>query len=464
MGRWLDWLLPTGGTAVALTAVGWLVSFGPIAEDVSGRAAARLKADGQPWAKIAIDGRDVTLTGVAPHEGAVLLAADAADRVFGVRIVDASGVTVVPLADPFVFGATRDGDRVTLTGSVPSEESRAALLAWAKKAMPSATVEDKLRVARGAPANFAAAAAFAVGQLADLKKGATEVAPAGYTISGDPKDWATYGRLEEALKSALPQGLKVAADKLVAPIPSPYRFGLATAGGKATIDGYLPDAASKSKILEALKARFAGGVTDKVEVVPGAPAGFVDAILKILPGLSRLSDAGFEVSGSGVAVKGGVLTEAIGRQVLDRLKGLLPAGFTLAATGPTVLPPPKQVDAATCQSLLAKVQTGEKILFETGKARLDERSIGVLDALVGGSLACLTARITVEGHTDSDGDPAANQALSDSRAAAVVDYLKAAGIDGARLTAIGYGETRPVAPNETPEGKQMNRRIDFRVE
>jgi OOP family OmpA-OmpF porin len=463
MGRLLDWVVPTGGAAALLTVAGWLVSFGPIADDVSGRAAERLKAEGHGWAKVAIDGRDVTLTGVAPDEAAVRLAVDAADRVFGVRVVEAKA-SVVPLADPFVFSAARDGDRVTLSGSVPSEESRAALVSWAKKAMPGATVEDKLVVARGAPANFAAAAAFAVGQLADLKKGATEVAPAGYSISGDPKDRATYGRLEEALKSALPAGLKVVSDKLVAPVPSPYRFGLSTGGGKATIDGYLPDAATKSKVIEALRARFAAGLTDKVEVVPGAPAGFGDAILKIVPGLARLTDGGFELSGTSVAIKGGVLTEAIGRQILDKLKGLLPNGFTLAAAAPTVLPPPAQVDSATCQSLLAKVQTGDKILFETGKAKLDERSIAVLDALVGGSLACMSAHITVEGHTDSDGDATANQTLSEARAAAVVDYLVAAGIRPDRLTAVGFGATRPVGSNDTAEGKQMNRRIDFQVE
>ena len=463
MGRWLGWLVPTGGAAALLTAVGWLVSFGPIAEDVSGRAAEQLKRDGHGWAKIAIDGRDVTLTGIAPSEAAVRLALDAADRVFGVRVVEAKA-TVVPLADPYVFSAARDGDKVTLSGTIPSEESRAALLAWAKKVMPEATIVDGTTVARGAPANFAPAAAFAVGQLADLKKGATELAPAGYSISGDPKDLATYGRLKEALKSALPAGLKVVSDKLVAPVPTPYRFGLSTGSGKATIDGFLPDAATKAKVLDALKARFAGGVTDRVEIAAGAPNGFVDAILGLLPGLSRLVDGGFELSGSTVTLKGGVLTESIGRQILDRLKGMLPNGFTLAAAGPTVLPPPPQVDAPTCQTLLAKVQTGEKILFETGKARLDERSIAVLDALVGGSLACLSARVTVEGHTDSDGDASANQALSEARAAAVVDYLSAAGIDPRRLTAVGYGATRPVATNDTAEGKQMNRRIEFRVE
>ena len=307
MGRWLDWLVPTGGAAALLTVAGWLVSFGPIAEDVSGRATEQLKREGHGWAKVAIDGRDVTLSGVAPSEGALLLAVDSADRVFGVRVVDVKA-TVVPVAAPYVFSAARDGDRVTLSGSVPSEESRAALLSWAKKAMPTATVEDRLTLGRGAPANFAAAAAFAVGQLADLKKGATELAPAGYSISGDPRDRASWERLEEALKSALPAGLKVVSNRLVAPVPSPYRFGLTTAGGKATIDGHLPDAASKAKVLDALKSRFGAGVTDRVEVIPGAPAGFAEAILAALPGLSRLADGGFELSGTTLSVKGGVLT------------------------------------------------------------------------------------------------------------------------------------------------------------
>jgi OOP family OmpA-OmpF porin len=463
MARWLDWLLPTGGAAVVLTAVGWLVSFGPITEDVTGRVAERLKAEGHGWAEIAADGRDLTLSGQAPDEASARLAVAAADRVFGVRVV-ASAVTIVPVADPFVFSASRDGDRVTLSGAVPSEESRAALVSWAKKAMPEATVADGLKVARGAPANFAAAAAFAVGQLADLTKGETDVAAAGYSIAGDPKDRASWMRLEEAMKSALPAGLKVVSDKLVPPVPSPYRFGLKTEAGKATIDGYLPDATTRTKVLEALRARFSGGVTDRVEVVPGGPTGFGEAVLKILPGLARLTDGGFDLSDSTVTIRGGVLTEAIGRQILDKLKGLLPQGFALAATAPTVLPPPAQVDSATCQSLLAKMQTGDKILFETGKAKLDERSIAVLDALVGGSLACLSAHITVEGHTDSDGDDAANQTLSEARAAAVVDYLTAAGIAKDRLTAIGYGAMHPVASNDTAEGKQMNRRIDFRVE
>ncbi len=70
-------------------------------------------------------------------------------------------------------------------------------------------------------------------------------------------------------------------------------------------------------------------------------------------------------------------------------------------------------------------------------------------------------KAVIEGHTDSVGKDAYNQKLSQQRAEAVRDYLVSEfGIDAARLTAVGYGETRPVADNKTEEGRQQNRRVD----
>jgi OOP family OmpA-OmpF porin len=71
--------------------------------------------------------------------------------------------------------------------------------------------------------------------------------------------------------------------------------------------------------------------------------------------------------------------------------------------------------------------------------------------------------VLVEGHTDSDGDAAANQALSVARAASVRDALVAAGVDASILRTRGHGERRPVAPNDTPENKARNRRVDLLV-
>ena len=104
----------------------------------------------------------------------------------------------------------------------------------------------------------------------------------------------------------------------------------------------------------------------------------------------------------------------------------------------------------------------ERVEFATNKAVIRPESYTVLDVVVSVLQAHpeLT-RIEVQGHTDADGEDQANLALSAARAAAVVDYLVKKGADRTRLKSTGYGETRPVAPNDTPENKQKNRRVQF---
>ena len=70
-------------------------------------------------------------------------------------------------------------------------------------------------------------------------------------------------------------------------------------------------------------------------------------------------------------------------------------------------------------------------------------------------------KLTIEGHTDNVGDAAANQALSEKRAAAVKAFLVEKGVDAARLESKGLGATKPKAANETAEGRQTNRRVEL---
>ena len=71
--------------------------------------------------------------------------------------------------------------------------------------------------------------------------------------------------------------------------------------------------------------------------------------------------------------------------------------------------------------------------------------------------------LTIEGHTDNVGNTAKNMDLSARRAGAVMNYLVIKGISPARLTSNGYGDTRPIAPNTTVEGRQQNRRVDITI-
>jgi OOP family OmpA-OmpF porin len=105
-----------------------------------------------------------------------------------------------------------------------------------------------------------------------------------------------------------------------------------------------------------------------------------------------------------------------------------------------------------------------KLLFDFDSAELRPESIEELERLVKfmGDVPFATA--LVEGHTDSKGSDAYNLKLSDRRAKAVFDYLTSRGVDPARLSSIGHGEAKPIAPNDidgkdNPEGRQLNRRV-----
>lgn len=105
-----------------------------------------------------------------------------------------------------------------------------------------------------------------------------------------------------------------------------------------------------------------------------------------------------------------------------------------------------------------------KILFETGNAKLKKVSYEVLDEVVFAlEKHPEIIKLQVVGHTDSDGDAKANKSLSKRRAAAVMQYLIKNGIEKDRLSAIGEGEDVPIADNETEEGKDKNRRVEFEI-
>lgn len=99
--------------------------------------------------------------------------------------------------------------------------------------------------------------------------------------------------------------------------------------------------------------------------------------------------------------------------------------------------------------------------FETGSSKIKPSSFKELDEVVVFLKAAPDAKIDVEGHTDSQGSESGNLSLSQKRAKSVVDYLISKGITANRLFDHGYGEAKPVATNDTPEGRATNRRVEF---
>ncbi len=117
---------------------------------------------------------------------------------------------------------------------------------------------------------------------------------------------------------------------------------------------------------------------------------------------------------------------------------------------------------------LKNIAVGSKIIlknifFDFDKATLRPESTNELERLTKLLNDVPTLKIEISGHTDSKGADEYNKTLSNNRAKAVLDYLVKAGISAGRLTSVGFGEEQPIATNDTDEGRQLNRRTEFKI-
>lgn len=180
---------------------------------------------------------------------------------------------------------------------------------------------------------------------------------------------------------------------------------------------------------------------------------------------------------------GGVVGGAIGKKSGDGTKGAIIGSVVGGAAGAIIgkymdkqaEEIEQEIPDAEVERVVTTNEDGEQVtesitvtfdsgvLFEFGKYSLTTASRAELDRMAGIFRKYPETDIEIDGHTDSVGSEATNQKLSEQRAAAVTDYLAEHGISRARMVTIGYGETRPVATNETDAGRAQNRRVELAI-
>ncbi|MFW6335026.1 MAG: OmpA family protein [Desulfosalsimonas sp.] len=178
--------------------------------------------------------------------------------------------------------------------------------------------------------------------------------------------------------------------------------------------------------------------------------------------------------GAGIgAAAGGVLGAVIGHQSGHKEGGAVIGAATGATIGGIVgyrmekqakeLEDVEGMEEVSFDQETNKIDATMDILFEFDKAAIRSSEKTKLEELAEVFSSYPENIVVIEGHTDSKGSEDYNQRLSELRASRVAEYLRSKEIDISRLTAKGYGESRPVATNETAEGREKNRRVDIRI-
>lgn len=172
--------------------------------------------------------------------------------------------------------------------------------------------------------------------------------------------------------------------------------------------------------------------------------------------------------GAGIgALSGAALSLLLGKREADEILAGAAIGAGIGAGAGAYMDaqeeklariPGTHVERVSEDTLL--VHFDSDVLFAIDSATISQPSRDTLEEVAGVLLEYPKTAVVIQGHTDSTGTEEHNQALSERRAGAVKGFLAGRGVSGERMAAIGYGEGMPKASNETPEGRQQNRRVD----
>ena len=462
--RWFFGLVPV---FVLLIAAGSMRQSGMEADLREGGRNA-LKAAKLEWASVTLSGRDAVLRGEAPAPEALPAAIAAAGQVSGIRLVH-NAMTLLPEQKPFSATIGREGNRITVAGFVPPGPARQALLAAVSKAFPGLPVEDQLKAARGASASYLNGLEFGMGELAKLARGQVILQDQTLSLTGHAETIeiqdAVRARLQ-ALPAGLTLGRGLGRGDITSPAIRPYLFNAVRGERNLTLSGFVPDARARENILDLARRYFEGDqVVETLQIGLGAPEGFLAAVQGGLQDLSRLMPgASLIMSDQTIALRGLAPLEPARDQVLAGFRARMPASFGVTLDINTASPPPLIRVVGECNFLFRDLLSRARIQFDTGSSAIAPESLGLLDRLAVAVRRCEGAKVEIAGHTDSVGSAESNFALSEARARSVVDYLAKSGIAGERIEARGYGASRPIASNETAEGRAQNRRIEFSVQ
>ena len=168
-----------------------------------------------------------------------------------------------------------------------------------------------------------------------------------------------------------------------------------------------------------------------------------------------------QLEGAGIGLAGAVVGAGIGYLVCNLMEEEPKPEPKRAAPPPAPAPPPKAAPVPREPDACTGVVRLEEVQFATDKSDITAKAAAVLDGIATALQRCPETRVRLSAYTDSSGSDAYNQKLSQRRADSVRAYLIQHGVSASRIEARGYGESNPIASNDTPEGRAQNRRVEI---
>ncbi|MBO6883476.1 MAG: OmpA family protein [Marivita sp.] len=423
--------------------------------------------------KISVEAGRVTIKGAVESEDARRrVEADLARRA-GDDIRLALNISAPrPVISPFTLRFIKDGDGVRFDAcAAPTEEDRDEIV----KAAASVGVEGKLdcRLGLGTPTNeWGAATAMGIRAIDALGGGSITFADADVTLFAlEGTDQSLFDRVVGELETELPDVFVVNATLPTPPEAAPEGIPEFTATrspeGDVQLRGRINSEIARTTADSFARAAFGSAtVRTTARVDDTLPANWSSRVLAGLEALSRLSNGAVTVTPDALTISGntgnqnasseiaGLLAEKLGdsehfeieiayQEKLDPLLGI---------------PTPEQ-----CEAQIVEIIGDRKITFEPGSATLDLATQDIMDEIAELLQLCGDIPLVIAGHTDSQGREVMNQQLSQDRAQAVVDALRQRRVLTASYEVRGYGEEQPIASNDTEEGREANRRIEFKL-
>ena len=375
-----------------------------------------------------------------------------------------------PVIAPFITRFTLDADGARFDAcTVDDDATRAEVLAAAVAA--GFAGKANCIEALGQPsARWGEAAALGISAVADLGGGTVTLSDTDVSLVAlEGTDPRAFDRVVGELENALPDVFALSADLPVAPDATeagpPTFTATLSPEGLVQLRGRVPDDLVNEAAANYAMARFGqGSVTMGTRVVEGLPPGWSVRVLAGIEALSKLSNGAVIVQPDLVQITG----KTGNRNADAEITALLVEKLGESALAEVAITYEEQLDPVAglptpeeCVAQIGVVTSDRKITFDPGSATITAATQDVVDDIAEILRRCPGLRMQIAGYTDSQGREEMNQQLSQQRAQAVLDALRLRRIPVGSFEAVGFGEADPIASNETEEGREANRRIEF---